>query len=138
MCSVTSDATPWTTARQAPLSIEFPRQEYWSGLPFPTPGDLPDPGIKPTSLASPALTDGFFITVPVSTYCIYISIRIYHNNCLNFMNRGYRGKGSPLVKLRDPPKKKKSGMTLLLHHCLVLLSPHIRNFNDLTLQGVVH
>ena len=98
--------TPWTVASQAPLSMEFSRQEYWSGLPFPTPGD-PDPGIKPTSLASPALTDRFFITVPVSTYCIYISIRIYHNNCLNFMKRGYRGKGSPLVKLRDPPKKKE-------------------------------
>ena len=40
-------ATPWTVARQAPLSLEFSRQEYWSGLPFPSPGDLPDPGIKP-------------------------------------------------------------------------------------------
>ena len=39
--------TPWTIARQAPLSIGFPRQEYWSGLPFPSPGNLPDPGIKP-------------------------------------------------------------------------------------------
>ena len=43
--------TPWTVARQAPLSMEFPRQEYWSGLPFLLPGDLPDPGIEPTSLA---------------------------------------------------------------------------------------
>ena len=41
--------TPWTVAQQAPLSMEFPRQEYWSGLPFPPPGDLPDPGIKPAS-----------------------------------------------------------------------------------------
>ena len=40
-------ATPWTVACQAPLSVGFPRQEYWSGLPFPSPGDLPDPGIKP-------------------------------------------------------------------------------------------
>ena len=52
--------TPWTVARQAPLSMAFSRQESWSVLPLPTPGDLPDPGIKPTSLASPALTDGFF------------------------------------------------------------------------------
>ena len=44
--------TPWTVAHQAPLSMEFSRQEYWSGLQFPTQGDLPDPGIKPTSLAS--------------------------------------------------------------------------------------
>ena len=46
--------TPWTTAPQAPPSMGFPRQEDWSGLPFPSPGDLPHPGIKPTSLASPA------------------------------------------------------------------------------------
>ena len=42
-------ATPWTVAHQAPLSMEFSRQEYWSGLPFPSPRDLPDPGIKPES-----------------------------------------------------------------------------------------
>ena len=42
-------ATPWTVAYQAPLSMEFSRQEYWSGLPFPSPGDLPDPGIEPGS-----------------------------------------------------------------------------------------
>ena len=44
-------ATPWTVAHQSPLSMEFSRQEYWSGLPFPHPGDLPDPGIKPGSSA---------------------------------------------------------------------------------------
>ena len=43
--------TPWAVARQAPLSMGFPRQEHWSGLPFPSSGDLPDPGIKSTSLA---------------------------------------------------------------------------------------
>ena len=54
--------TPWTIARQAPLSMEFSRQEYWSGLPFPPPGDLPNPGIKPRSFASPALASRFFTT----------------------------------------------------------------------------
>ena len=44
-------ATPWTVAYQAPLSMEFSRQEYWSGSPFPSPGELPNPGIKPTSPA---------------------------------------------------------------------------------------
>ena len=44
---------PWALAHQAPLSMEFFRQKYWSGLPFPSPGDLPDPGIKPTYHASP-------------------------------------------------------------------------------------
>ena len=43
--------TPWTVARQAPLSMEFSRQEYWSGLPIPSPEDFPNPGIKPGSLA---------------------------------------------------------------------------------------
>ena len=52
---------PWTVARQTPLSMEFSRQEYWSGLPFPSPGDLPDPGIEPTS---PALAGRFFTTAP--------------------------------------------------------------------------
>ena len=55
-------ATLWTVAHQASLSMEFSRQEYWSWLPFPTPGDLPDPGIEPTSLVSPALTGRSFTT----------------------------------------------------------------------------
>ena len=62
-CSVVSDSgIRWTVAQQAPLSMEFFGQEYWSRLPFPTPGDFPDPGIKPTSLASPAMAGGFFTT----------------------------------------------------------------------------
>ena len=56
-----SFATPWTVARRAPLSTGFPRQEYWSGLPFPSPGDLPNPGTEPASLA---LAGGFFTTKP--------------------------------------------------------------------------
>ena len=55
-------AIPWTVACQAPLSTGFSRQESWSGLPCPPPGDLPDPGIKPASLMSPALAGGFFTT----------------------------------------------------------------------------
>ena len=56
-------ATAWTVARQAPLSMGFPRQ-YWSGLPFPSPGDLSNPGTDPTSLLSPALAGTFFTTKP--------------------------------------------------------------------------
>ena len=52
---------PSTIAHQAPVSIGFPRQEYWDGLPFPSPGDLPNPGIKP---GSPALAGRFFTTEP--------------------------------------------------------------------------
>ena len=51
-------------ARWAPLSMGFPRQEYWSGLPFPSPRDLPDPGIKPMSLSSPALAGRLFMAEP--------------------------------------------------------------------------
>ena len=55
---------PWTVAHQAALSVEFSRQQYWNGLPFPSPGYLPDPEFKSTSLESPTLAGGFFTTVP--------------------------------------------------------------------------
>ena len=55
-------ATLWITACQAPLPMGFSRQEYWSGSPCPPPRDLPNPGIKPESLLSPALAGGFFAT----------------------------------------------------------------------------
>ena len=61
--SVLSDsATLWTVVHQVPLSMIFSRQEYWSGLPCPYPGALPNPGIKPMSLTSPALAGKFFTT----------------------------------------------------------------------------
>ena len=56
--------TTWTSAPQAPLSMEFSRQEYYSGLSFATPEDLPDPRIKPTSPVAPALAGRFFTTEP--------------------------------------------------------------------------
>ena len=59
-----SSATPWTVACQASLSVGFPRQENWSGLPFPPPGNLPDPGVEPASPTSSALTGRFFTTEP--------------------------------------------------------------------------
>ena len=61
LTSVRLCVTPWTAARQAPLSVGFSRQEYWRELPFPPPGDLPDPGIEPIS---PALAGGLFTTEP--------------------------------------------------------------------------
>ena len=57
--------TPWTVACQSPLSMEFPRQEYWSELPFSPPGDLPNSGIEPMSPVAPALAEGFFTTEPL-------------------------------------------------------------------------
>ena len=62
-CSVVSDsASPWTIAQQAPLSLGFCQQEYWSGVPLPPPGDLPNPGIQPVSPTYPALAGRFFTT----------------------------------------------------------------------------
>ena len=58
-------ATLWMVAHQAPLCMEFSRQEYWSRLPFPSPEDLPDPGVEPASLMSPA---GGFLTTSATWY----------------------------------------------------------------------
>ena len=65
---------PWTVALQAPLSMEFSRQGYWSGLPFPSPGDIPDPGIKP---GSPALACGFFTAEPPGKPMCYFTYGKY-------------------------------------------------------------
>ena len=59
---MSKSVTPQTVSHQVPLSMEFSGQEYWSGLPFLFPGGLPDPGIEPQSLMSPALSGGFFTT----------------------------------------------------------------------------
>ena len=68
-CSViqlflTLSETDWTVARQAPLSMRLPRQQYWNGLPFPSPGDLPHPEIELVSPTSPILAGGFFTAAP--------------------------------------------------------------------------
>ena len=63
-------AAPWTVDHQAPLSVEFPRQEYWTELPVPALGDLPNPGVEPTSLASPAFAGRFFTTESPGKRCI--------------------------------------------------------------------
>ena len=75
-CSVVSDS--WTLDHLAPQSMGFPRQEYWSGLPFTSLRDLPDPGIKPMSLASLALAGGFFTTEPPGKpkYCTLHRLKI--------------------------------------------------------------
>ena len=64
--------TPWTVAHQAPLSMGFPRQEYWSGLPFLFPGDLPNPGIEP------ALAGRFFTTEPSGKPWTYVYLQLFH------------------------------------------------------------
>ena len=67
--------TPWTVACQTPLSMGFSWQKYWSGLPFPSPGDLPNPGIAPVS---PALAGGFFTTEPPGKPMTYVDYHSFH------------------------------------------------------------
>ena len=62
--------TPWTTAFQVPLSMEFSRQEYWNRLPFPSPGDLLNPGIEPRSLVSPALAGRLAVITNRPLMCV--------------------------------------------------------------------
>ena len=73
-------ATPWMVAHQAPLSMGFFRQKYWSRLPIPSPGDLPDPRIEP---ASPSLASGFFTNVPLGKPMWYMSAFIYMYVCVH-------------------------------------------------------
>ena len=73
-CRVRLFVTLWTVAHRAPLSLEFSRQEYWSGLPCPPPGTLPHPGIEPVSYTSPSLAGRFFTTsitreAPLAVQC---------------------------------------------------------------------
>ena len=80
-------STPWTVAWQAPLSMGFSRQEYWSGLPCPPPGDLPDPGIKPESLMSPGLSGEFLTTsttweAPLIQMLLLFSYSVVSNSLL--------------------------------------------------------
>ena len=87
----------WTVACQAPLSVGFSRQEYWSGLPFPSPGDIPEPGIEPVSLTSPALAGGFFITSATweDSLCL-------NNNKTYILNQYLPTFNSRLVWPREP------------------------------------
>ena len=80
---------PMDVACQASLSVEFSRQEYWSGLPFPFPEDLPNPGIKLASLESPALAGGFFTTAPsgkpyIVLFCPQTAVTT-HLWCMKFL-----------------------------------------------------
>ena len=72
LSGVRLSVTSWTVFCQALLSMEFPRQEYWSGLPSPPPGDLPHTGIEPVSLASPELAGGFLTTAPAGKPCVFL------------------------------------------------------------------
>ena len=76
--------TPWTVAHQAPLSMEFSQQEYWSSLAFPTPGDLPYLEIKPLSFGSPVLAGRFF-----TTRATWETLKAVQNSCYIFQVRSF-------------------------------------------------
>ena len=83
--------TPWTAAYQVPPSMGFPRQVYWSGLPYPSPGDLPHPGLE---LMSPALARNFFTTEPPGKLTYFIQFSSVTQSCptlCNPMNRSTPG-----------------------------------------------
>ena len=96
---MSTSVTLWTIVLQAPLSMGFSRQEYWSGLPFPPPGDLPSSGIKSASLKSPALADRFFTSSAIWEYSEREQLR-------ENMGLGIRQKGKDKpVKNEQLPKK---------------------------------
>ena len=97
-------ATPWTAAYQAPPSMGFSRQEYWSGLPFPSPGDLPDPGIKP---GSPAFQADALTSEPPGKP-IQVSVQLYNNP----RGREERGSWRPLFLSPSELREDKSSARL--------------------------
>ena len=104
--------TPWTAAPQAPLSMGVPRQGYWSGLPFPPPGDLPDAGVKPRSPASPALAGRFFTHwatwKPQRGFHFVIHVKVLY---------GLTVICDPLLLLSPPQAPGLSNYPISLHLC---------------------
>ena len=85
---------PWTIAHQAPLSMKFSRQEYWSGLPFPSPGDLPNPGIKPKF---PALLVASLLSEPPRKSCIVYGPIVSLTEYYGEIGSEWREKGRILI-----------------------------------------
>ena len=122
--------TLWTIACQALLLMECSRQEYWSGLPRPSPGDLPNPGIKPVSLSSPALAGRFFTTVPPGKpWYIYIDRYIYVSNSLRPHGLQHTRLPCPLLPPRVCSNSCHIESVMLPNHlvlcCPFLLLPYI-------------
>ena len=114
-------ATLWTVARQAPLSIGFSRQEYWSGLPCSPTGDLPNPGIEPASFMSPALASGFF--TPSATW-----EALYRQICPNFFSNTKLTQTSPSQITSNFPK----AVSLSSKHL-----QHLMCLSQLTLSDII-
>ena len=115
--------TPWTVACQAPLFMEFPRQEYWSGLPFSTPGDLPDPGIEPVSLVSPALQVDSLPDEPPGKPRKYTEEAKLAFWLLNE------------ERISDPKERERERASLLLHMLFLLILRNLSNKKIFYLLG---
>ena len=117
LSSVRHSETPWTVAHQAPLSMGFPRQEYWSGLPFP--GDLPNPGIKPASHAWQADSSSLsHLGSLLSPFCRKRTVLSESGSC-------HLKTGTQVVDSRG---LWSSPSIKLLYHHLLLLSKHVNSF----------
>ena len=96
-------ATPWTVAHQVPLFMEFSRQNYWSGLPFPPPGDLPYLEIEPEPLVSPELQVDFLSAAPLIQLCRCVYVIHTAWCCVSFYRPpAYKGAFSVAVKFTSP------------------------------------
>ena len=117
-------ATPWTVAHQAPLSIKFSRHEYWSRWPLPSPGDLPDPGIKPESLASPVLASGFFTSwITGQAQKIYNTVSIFLSHPIFLMPLSFAQKIDIFCQLEPALQIFSTGFQMisqLLQICILL------------------
>ena len=130
-------ATQWAVACQAPLSMGFSKQEYWSRLPCPPPGDLSDPGIKPTSLTSPAWAGRFFTTCTTweALLCIYTHINIYtqtqttdtHTHTHTYTH----------IHLYRSSSTYSEGMSWYTHHLKLKISQVENAFNIFNLLNIV-
>ena len=109
---------PSTEARQAPLSMGFSRQEYRSGLPCPSPRDLPDPGIEPTSLMSPTLASGFCTTSATCCCCCCCRVASVLSNSV----RPHRRQPTRLPRPWDSPSKSSGVGCYFLFQCMKVKS----------------
>ena len=134
-------ATLWTVAHKAPLSVGFSRQEYWSGLPGPPPGDLLDPGFEPMCLKSPTLAHGFFTTSTTweaqcasstlykySTTCIILDV-IYSKNISIFSSVQFSSVAQSCPILCDPMNHSMPGLPVH-HQLLEFTQTHVHPVGD--------
>ena len=113
--------TPWTVAFHVPLSMGFSRQEYCSGLPCPPPGDLPDPGIKPLSLVSPALAGGVFTTC-ATWEVLFWEVHLGQKRVIN--QRGSKPCHSATLKLPAALEASSSSLHSIEGFLFSSLCPH--------------